>query len=119
MSRSGFNRVERERRTVGAMIRIYCKAHHPDAPPPCAECAEIEAYASCRLDRCPYGADKPACTNCPIHCYRPDFREKVREVMRFSGPRMAARHPILALRHLIDERKQPPPLRNLRHGEGE
>jgi len=97
------------------MIRIYCRAHHRDGPVPCAECAEMEAYASCRLDRCPYGADKPACTNCPIHCYKPDYRERIREVMRFAGPRMAAQHPILALRHLIDERREPPPPPGKRH----
>jgi len=103
------NRIKRERRTIEAMIRIYCRARHSGGPVPCPECEDLEAYAICRLDRCPYGADKPACTNCPIHCYKPDYRERIREVMRFAGPRMATQHPVLALRHLIDERQDAPP----------
>jgi hypothetical protein len=30
------------------------------------------------------------------------MREAVREVMRYAGPRMALRHPILAFLHLLD-----------------
>jgi len=110
VNRSASPRIERERRTVDAMIRIYCRAHHDGGPVPCSECSALQEYASCRLDRCPYGEGKPSCSKCPIHCYRSDYREKVREVMRFAGPRMAKLHPVLALRHLIDEEREAPPL---------
>jgi hypothetical protein len=61
--------------------------------------------------RCPFGADKPTCANCTIHCYRAEMREQVREVMRYSGPRMMWRHPLLALAHLlIDGRRAAPAL---------
>jgi hypothetical protein len=55
-----------------------------------------------RLDRCPYFPNKPTCANCPTHCYKPDMREQVRAVMRYAGPRMLIKHPILAVFHLID-----------------
>lgn len=97
-------RLRRERRTVRAMIGIYCRHHHGGAPM-CGACAELAAYADRRLDLCPYGPDKPACSNCPIHCYRPEPRERIREVMRFAGPRMIWRHPYLAIRHVLDERR--------------
>ena len=29
------------------------------------------------------------------------MREKIRTVMRYSGPRMLGKHPIAAIRHLI------------------
>jgi hypothetical protein len=100
-------RLRRERRTVRAMIEIYCRHHHGgDAL--CDACTELAAYADRRLDLCPYGDGKPACTNCPVHCYRPDPRDRIREVMRFAGPRMIWRHPFLAIQHLLDERRVAP-----------
>lgn len=93
------NRVAREKRTIEAMIAIYCRAHHGAAPPLCAECRGLLDYAFCRLDRCPYGAEKPACADCPIHCYKPAMKDRVKAVMRYAGPRMLYRHPLLALRH--------------------
>ena len=50
-------------------------------------------YATARLDRCKFGDGKTKCHKYPVHCYRPDMREKIREVMRFSGPRMMFYHP--------------------------
>jgi hypothetical protein len=100
-------RIRRERITVRAMIGMYCQHHH-GGPGLCRACSELADYADERLDRCPYGGDKPACSNCPIHCYRPEPRARMREVMRFAGPRMLWRHPVLAVRHLVDERKEAP-----------
>jgi hypothetical protein len=31
------------------------------------------------------------CKHCKIHCYRPDYREKVREIMRYSGKALIKR----------------------------
>jgi len=89
------------------MIAIYCRDHH-QADGLCEACAALEAYASERIDRCVYGPEKPTCFNCPIHCYKRDRREAVREVMRYAGPRMLKRHPILALMHIIDGRVAAP-----------
>jgi hypothetical protein len=86
------------------MIRIYCRDKHAGTSP-CSSCRELLDYALCRLDRCPFGEQKPTCVNCPIHCYRPAMREAVRDVMRHAGPRMLWRHPILAVRHLLDGRR--------------
>lgn len=104
-------RFERERRTVAAMIAVYCRAHHAPGPGAmCADCADLEAYTRLRLEKCPYGETKPTCANCPIHCYQPHRREQVRRVMAFAGPRMIWRHPILAVRHMLDGRRKAPPL---------
>jgi hypothetical protein len=101
-------RLDRERRTIDAMVRIYCRYHHGTRGELCRECADLHEYALLRLDRCRYQDGKPTCANCPVHCYRPDMRERVREVMRYSGPRMLLRHPYLALAHLRDGRRKPP-----------
>lgn len=106
-------RLRRERKTVLAMVEMYCRHHHGKENL-CDECGALAAYADRRLDLCPYGVGKPSCANCPIHCYRPDPRERMREVMRFAGPRMIFRHPYLAIMHLVDERRESPSLPSLR-----
>jgi len=72
----------------------------------CTDCADLREYAFARLENCRYQDDKPTCANCPVHCYKVDMREKVRVVMRYAGPRMIFRHPVLAIAHLRDGRKK-------------
>jgi len=98
-------RVARERATVSAMIRLFCRGRHGSQGTLCEECQQLQAYALCRLERCPFGEGKPTCANCPVHCYKPQRREQIREVMRYAGPRMLLRHPLLAIGHLLDSRK--------------
>ncbi len=97
-----------EFKTVKAMVEVYCTDHHGTKGELCAECRELLEYAEVRLDRCPYGEDKPTCNKCPIHCYKPEPKEQMRLVMRYSGPRMLFKHPILAIRHLMHEKREVP-----------
>jgi hypothetical protein len=100
-------RLARERRTIDAMIGIYCRDVHRSTPESCAACGGLRAYARERLVKCPFGLDKPTCLNCTVHCYHGEMRERVRVVMRHAGPRMLLRHPILTLRHLYWDAKRP------------
>ncbi len=97
-----------EFKTVKAMVEIYCQDHHNAKGKLCVECLDLLHYAEMRLDRCPYGENKPTCNKCPIHCYKPEPKEQMLLVMRYSGPRMLLKHPILAVRHLIHEKRQVP-----------
>lgn len=97
------SRLERERHTIEVMIEIYCRGHHHSTGALCAECQQLFAYATQRIDKCPYQGDKPTCAKCPIHCYKPAMREQVRQVMRYAGPRMMLYHPLLAILHYKDE----------------
>ncbi len=99
-------RLGREKRTVDVMIGMYCRAHHQAPDGVCEECIALERYASGQVDRCPFGNDKPTCLNCAVHCYEDSKRERIREVMRFSGPRMLLRHPYLSVMHLMDGRRR-------------
>lgn len=90
------------------MIRLYCHDRHGTRDELCAGCRELVDYARVRLERCPFGEDKPTCARCPVHCYRPEMRQRIRAVMRYAGPRMLLRHPLLAVRHLIDGLRRPP-----------
>jgi len=96
------SRVHREKMTVRAMIRIYCVAHHGRSKELCSECRGLLEYSHERIEACPLLENKPTCAECKIHCYGLARREQIRQVMRFSGPRMICRHPVLALRHMMD-----------------
>ena len=97
--------LSQERATVQAMILLYCRQNHtPD--PLCAECSQLWSYAEERLDKCPFGDEKPTCENCPVHCYKPEMRQRIKDVMRYAGPRMIFHHPIMAIRHLLHNSKK-------------
>ena len=95
-------RIEWEKKTVRHMIELWCRKNH-GCPELCGECRELLDYSLVRLDRCKFGNDKTKCHKCPVHCYRPDMRERIRAVMRFSGPRMLLHHPLEALRYLVSK----------------
>ena len=89
-------------KVLAQFTAVYCQVHHAgphqalkvtepalravplDKYPVCSDCATFLAYACERRLCCPLD-DKPACKHCPLHCYRPGHREKVRDIMRFSG----------------------------------
>ncbi len=50
----------------------------------CQDCHKLLSHGIAKLLLCPYDP-KPLCKKCETHCYAPGYREKVRQVMRFSG----------------------------------
>lgn len=103
-------RLKRENQTIEFMIELHCREqHHPVRGSLCPECTELREYARRRLERCIYQERKPTCAKCPVHCYKPDMRERVRAMMRYAGPRMIFRRPFLAVAHLLDGLRKPPP----------
>lgn len=95
--------------TIQRMIALY-KRRSPEAQADDAHYQALNAYADKRLDKCVFGENKPACKQCPVHCYQPAKREEMKQIMRWAGPRMLWRHPILTIRHLLDDRRPVPPL---------
>ena len=91
---------DREKRVVTQMIRLYCRNRHHQSDL-CPDCRGVLSYAMDRTDHCPFMENKTFCSNCKVHCYRPEMREKIREIMRFSGPRMLLYHPVLAVSHML------------------
>lgn len=94
--------LETELRTLEALIGIYCRGRHGGRGL-CAACAGLLACAAGRLERCPH-RPKPACRDCATHCYAPPQRAAIREVMRYAGPRLPLRRPLLALRYYLGKR---------------
>ena len=100
------SRIARELKTAEIMISLYCGDHHSQGE--CSDCQQLAKYVQQRLEKCPFQERKTTCAKCSVHCYNPKMREKIREVMRYSGPRMLYRHPVLAIFHLIEGRRKQP-----------
>jgi uncharacterized CHY-type Zn-finger protein len=89
-------------RTLLRFVEIYCREHHDGDKAPftlkhfdvldfsrtdvllCAECRKLLTYGLFMRLRCPHDP-KPMCKKCESQCYRGDYKEKIREVMKFSG----------------------------------
>ena len=99
--------MRREARTVELMISKYCRDHHRTLSGPCEPCRQLLAYALKRLHHCPFQEHKSTCGKCLIHCYAPNRREQIRQVMFHSRWRLLFSHPVLALLHLVDGLRQP------------
>ena len=104
---------EREKAMVSEMIRVYCKGNHVAYDKKnkrlYKECQALDDYARMRSEKCPFMETKTFCSNCKVHCYKPEMRQRIKEVMRYSGPRMLFVHPIACIRHLAEtsnEKKQ-------------
>ena len=106
-SRNIDKKRETEKKVVNLMIALYCAGNHAAKKDElCPACAALAQYADARADHCPHMAEKTFCSNCRTHCYKPEMREKIRAVMRYSGPRMIFHHPIMAVRHVIESKKE-------------
>jgi len=86
---------QKEIQIVSLMIHLYC-LHHDDIDE-----KELKDYATLRIQKCPMMETKTFCSRCPIHCYQKQMQEKIKKVMRYSGPRMLFYHPILLIKHMF------------------
>jgi hypothetical protein len=101
--------MRREARTVAAMADLSCtELHGTPQGELCKACSRVLDYALLRLSKCRFQEGKTTCGNCRVHCYKPDMRERAREMMRTAGPRMPLRHPIMTLWHFLDSRRKEP-----------
>lgn len=99
--------IQYEKGTVYKMIQLYCRKKHKFKNGNlCNECDAVNRYTQLRLDKCPFGDEKQACEDCKIHCYKPDMRSKIREIMRFSGPRFLLYYPGDFLRHIFFDKNK-------------
>ena len=100
---------EKEKQVVDLMIRLYCRKKHRGMQGEnklCAQCQELREYARQRSDHCPFMETKTFCSNCRVHCYKPEMREKMREVMRCTGPGMLFVHRVVAIRHVMETNRE-------------
>ncbi|MDO4753595.1 MAG: nitrous oxide-stimulated promoter family protein [Bacillota bacterium] len=121
MNRDTNKKRNDEKKLVSRMIAVYCRKKHRQLPKKiikiriqgkeislslCDECASLLGYAMKRADLCPFMQEKTFCSNCKVHCYTPDMRGKIKNVMRFSGPHLLFTNPVTVVRHLIESKRE-------------
>lgn len=106
MAKDVTTKREKEKELVSQMIALYCRKKHGTKQGLCDACAKLDQYARIRSEKCPFMETKTFCSNCKVHCYKPVMREKIREVMRFAGPRMIFHRPIPAIQHVVETKKE-------------
>lgn len=92
--------IANEKKVIALMIKMYCSKNHETAEL-CSECSELTQFAFQKIDNCRFGLEKPKCNHCKVHCFGAKNRDAIRTIMRYAGPRMTYRHPIMVLKHIL------------------
>jgi len=89
-------------RILMKFVSIFCRENHKAEKTPfsfklfevkeieskeislCPECSRLLAYGLTMRVKCPHDP-KPMCKKCESQCYKGDYKERIREVMKFSG----------------------------------
>ena len=91
-------KIEYEYELVCQMIDLFARKNDTYST---EEIGELKAYVKERLISCKNRPNKPFCSYCKIHCYKPKMRDMIREIMRFSGPRFIFYRPYESIKHLL------------------
>lgn len=110
------NKEKKDLKILALFTSVYCRDHHSAARSAlaglpkqlvsleryacCPSCQEFLVYAIERRLNCPL-EERPVCKHCQIHCYHPEYREKVREIMRYSGKTLIKRGRLDLLWHYL------------------
>ncbi|MDX2481211.1 MAG: nitrous oxide-stimulated promoter family protein [Desulfuromusa sp.] len=110
------NKEKKDLKILALFTSVYCRDHHTaereslsglpeqlaslESYSCCAPCCEFLNYAIERRLNCPLD-EKPTCKHCHVHCYRPGDREKVCEIMRYSGQTLIKRGRLDLLWHYL------------------
>lgn len=86
---------------ICSMIAYYCSKKHNTGGPLCSACESLLEYSRKRLVKCPQKKRKPVCSNCKIHCYKPEMRKEIKKVMGFSGPKILFLDPLGGIKYLL------------------
>jgi len=101
-----YNRLRLKKRkdilVLANFVNVYCRENHKETAKQtfhvadedlkvrlrglnlCPDCSRLLEHGIAKLTMCPYDP-RPSCRKCKTHCYAPGYRDKVRQVMRFSG----------------------------------
>lgn len=100
-------KIDYEKNILLYMIELYCRYNHKNynkafgSKNICKECEEVYNYACERTSKCRFISTKTFCSACTSHCYKKDMREKIKNIMIFSGKRMIFYKPLISLKHVF------------------
>jgi len=75
--------IEQDIEILREFTALYCRENHNEEEM-CPACRATLEYAIERRRKCPMDP-KPKCKDCQVHCYRPQQRQAIREIMKFGG----------------------------------
>ncbi len=97
-------------KTLHRMHMIYCKHNNHkvrlDNNGLCQSCQNLLNYSLLKTSKCKHKEKGRLCSSCKNHCFSHEKRSQIRQLMRFSGPRLFLSNPILSIRYLILKVKQ-------------
>jgi len=115
---TGLSRKEKaDIRVLVKFIALFCRKKHEGEKKPfaieasllkdlvrpvelCPDCTKLLKYGLSMRLRCPHDP-KPQCKKCNAPCYREEYRERIREVMKFSGMLLVKRGRLDLLLHYL------------------
>lgn len=96
---------EKGKTNIGTLMKfvdIFCRENHNGERSPfsfrlydireiekreislCPDCTKLLTYGLTMRLKCPHDP-KPMCKKCETQCYKGEYKEKIREIMKFSG----------------------------------
>jgi hypothetical protein len=115
---TGLSRKEKsDIRILVRFVALFCREKHEGEKKPfaieaprlkgvaaavelCPDCMKLLKYGLSMRLRCPHDP-KPPCKRCDAPCYRQEYREQIRRVMRFSGMLLVKRGRLDLLYHYL------------------
>ena len=94
------SKVQHEKNLIALMMRIYCSNKHKSSEELCEDCKKVLDYANLRIDKCRYMETKTFCSACDTPCYNTIMRNKMKDIMSYSGKRLIFYHPFLVFKHI-------------------
>lgn len=112
------NQEKKDIRTLIRFVGIYCHENHDGERSPfsfkslnikevekkeiflCRDCSRLLTYSLTMRLKCPHDP-KPMCKKCETQCYHGEYKEKIREVMKFSGMYMVKHGRLDLLYHYL------------------
>ena len=90
-----------EYKIIKQMVRVYCEKNHHTKDYLCEDCQKLVEYSQLRIINCPHKENKKFCSGCKTHCYKKEMKQKIKTVMKFSGPRMILYNPLIVIKHMF------------------
>ncbi len=102
MKRSISEKEKSDIKTLIKFVEIFCRKNHDGLRTPfffrlydireieekdislCPDCTKLLAYGLTMRLKCPHDP-KPMCKKCETQCYKGEYKQKIREIMKFSG----------------------------------
>ena len=96
------NNVPKEKENIRKSFGKYCNENHGTSDEKlCPKCTALLTTVMLKIQRCPYGINKPVCDNCETPCFGEEATNNFREIMKSSRKKMLLSHPLMTIKHKI------------------